>query len=180
MSESNHKIVFLELEEIGAAAPCMNLQLKFPVSNSLLSDSKKVVEAIKVKKPHMHELLSRGKVVLQIESDLFPGKFHEVGEDSPIKDRSCLKCTVTRPSPFDLENPQRECVKLTHTGTQIDGNKSNFKLLYLYMVFKFFLILGVQQQGDPFTNQTSSNDGGQEQVDTFRNESMCNEQLMCK
>lgn len=84
MSESNHKIVFLELEEIGAAAPCMNLQLKFPVSNSLLSDSKKVVEAIKVKKPHMHELLSRGKVVLQIESDLFPGKFHEVGEDSPI------------------------------------------------------------------------------------------------
>jgi hypothetical protein len=50
----------------------------------------------------------------------------------------------------------------------------------LYMVFKFFLILGVQQQGDPFTNQTSSNDGGQEQVDTFRNESMCNEQLMCK
>jgi hypothetical protein len=48
------------------------------------------------------------------------------------------------------------------------------------MVFKFFLILGVQQQGDPFTNQTSSNDGGQEQVDTFRNESMCNEQLMCK
>ncbi len=60
MSESDHKIVFLVLEEIGAAPRITNLQLKFPVSNSLISDSKKVVGAIKVKKPHEHELLSRG------------------------------------------------------------------------------------------------------------------------
>lgn len=95
MSESDHKIVFVELQEIGAAAPIMNLQLKFSVSDCFISDSKKIVEAIKLKKPRMNELLSRGKVVIEIESDTFPGKFVEVGDDSPIKlfEVLCYKAT---------------------------------------------------------------------------------------
>jgi hypothetical protein len=49
--------------------------------------------------------MSRNKIVVVVESDLFTGKFYEVGDDSPIKYRSCLKCSVKRPSAFDLEKP---------------------------------------------------------------------------
>ncbi len=173
MSESDHKIVFLVLEEIGAAPCITNLQLKYPVSNSLIYDCKKVVEEIKVKKPHVHELLLRGKVVLQIESDHFPGKFHEIGEESPIKDKSCLRCTVTMASPFQLENPQRKCLKPTHTSTQSDGNKNHYKLIL--WVFKLFLNLGVQKQNAPFTNQTSMNESKHELGYLFTNQKFPNE-----
>ncbi len=82
MSDQTHKVVFVELEEVGAAAP-----VKFQTSDAQTYDRTLVLNAIKVKKTKIADLLSRGeKVFFQIESDFFPGEFVEVGEDSPIED----------------------------------------------------------------------------------------------
>jgi hypothetical protein len=43
------------------------------------------------------------------------------------------------PSPFQLENPQRERLKPTQTDTQSDGNKSNYKLPYFLYGFQILL-----------------------------------------
>ena len=101
MCDETHKVVFVELEQFGAAAPIQNLQVKFQTSDANTYDRTLLLNAIKVKKPKMADLLSRGEVVFHAESEIFPGKFIEIGEDSPIKNKCVLKCFVTKPLDFD-------------------------------------------------------------------------------
>jgi hypothetical protein len=61
MSDETQKVVFVELEEIGDAAPTHNLQVKFQTSDVETCDRTLLLNAIKVKKPKMADLLSRGE-----------------------------------------------------------------------------------------------------------------------
>ena len=50
MSDQTHKVVFVELEEVGDAAPNRNLQVKFQTSDAQTYDRTLVLNVIKVKK----------------------------------------------------------------------------------------------------------------------------------
>jgi hypothetical protein len=80
--------------------------------------------------------MSRGEVVFQVESDFFPGKFVEVGEDSTIKERSVLKCFVKRPIDFD-KHPVSMLSTDKRTENQTGNNKKFKILLYIFYIILF-------------------------------------------
>ena len=57
MCDETHKVVFVELEQVGAAASIQNLQVKFQTSDANTYDRTLLLNAIKVKKTENGRLI---------------------------------------------------------------------------------------------------------------------------
>ena len=97
--DNDKKVLLVDVEEAESASQISSFEIYISqetMENSDISKTSLLVEEIMKIKPSLRELLSTGVISFQRESEMFPGKYVEVGEFSPLKHKDYLKCMVTR------------------------------------------------------------------------------------
>lgn len=89
--DSNYKSVLVELEEIGIGGSCQKLELKWQCLEGT-TDIESMIEGMKVKKPRLSHLLNIANLSFKTESEIFKGQYVEIGDNSPVKHMSVVKC----------------------------------------------------------------------------------------
>lgn len=88
--------VFVELTEVGSTRTHnFEIILRRDVHNPK-PDIALVLESMVAKKPSLSEALRTGELNFKIESEMFPGRLIDFGENSPVKHKSVLKCFLSR------------------------------------------------------------------------------------
>jgi len=100
IGSTKRKLVFVDVHVQHTQYP-----LEFAIENSDKSgksDLQVVIDLIKKKKPCLEHMFDAGGFDFQTESALRPGKWVSVGETSPLKEDSNLKCIIAIPNNFNL------------------------------------------------------------------------------
>lgn len=93
-NENLHKIVWVDV--VDGSANNLSLEVSFSSDNrKRKSDLQCVVDVLKVKRPSLCHALQKGNFNFESESSLRPGKWVSVGENSPVKNNSDLRCVIT-------------------------------------------------------------------------------------
>lgn len=96
--DSNYKSVLVELEEIGIGGPCQKFELKWQCLEGT-NDIESMIEGMKVKKPRLSHLLNIENLSFKTESEIFRGQYVEIGDNSPVKHMSVVKCYLAHEQP---------------------------------------------------------------------------------
>ncbi len=111
MGDEGERYVFVELEEVGFAAPPNSFEICISAtSEGLGADTSLVVQSIISQNQKLCDLLTHGEVQLKTESTRFQNKFIDLKSTAKISSNSYLKCFVTRKTYF----PQKQDPKNGH------------------------------------------------------------------
>lgn len=97
--DNDKHVLLVDVEEVEFASQINSFEISISqqtMENSQISETSILVEEIIKINPSLRELLSSGVISFQRESEMFPGKYVQVGELSPLKHKDYLKCIVTR------------------------------------------------------------------------------------
>lgn len=95
------KHVFVELIDGSANCP---FELSFTnTPQSRKTDVDCIVEAMRRKKPGLGPILASGAFLIQKESEHRKDKWVTIGDNSPVKDMSDLRCVVTKCPVFEID-----------------------------------------------------------------------------
>lgn len=92
--ENSTKIVWIDVCD--GSANNLSLEVSFANEDrNRKSDLECIVEVLKRKRPTLCDALERGKFNFESESCHRPGKWISIGEHSPIKNNSDLRCNIS-------------------------------------------------------------------------------------
>lgn len=101
------KCVLVELVE-NDSLPKLTLDIAWPL-DSEFSDLQNIASAMALKKPSVFERLAKnGSFLFQKESERFPGRFVDMGENSPVKDGSSIVCLFVPHTLVNFQNTMME------------------------------------------------------------------------
>lgn len=151
-----NRYIFVEFEQLGNCVPSQTFEVEMS-NDEEKSDTALLLQAIIDKKPKLADVITHGEVLLKKESEIFPGKFIDIEEHSTIKDKSIVKCIVSKKLQ-DLNKSVVEEGVSTQNFPQWGKSKlqeficlsitsNNFELLYLHISFNHQeMLLDVTQQ----------------------------------
>lgn len=127
------KFVFVEFAE-NVSSPKLTFEIALPAHKSESSDLETITKAMILKKPSVFErFANNGTLIFKTESERFPGRFVDIGENSPVKDGSSILCVFVPKKIVDFPNVILEDKSnyidnfqlLTHGNHSLSGNNVN-------------------------------------------------------
>jgi hypothetical protein len=114
MDEMEEKTVFIEIEEINAAAPPTSMEISFTPSSSE-RDIQQVKRLICKQKKTMANIFGRGNLVFQKRGKKFKDRWIDIEEDVLLEDMGEYRCLISRnPSKFSYKHFVNNCNKFSN------------------------------------------------------------------